>query len=264
MQIQLFLKNNLAIHFYYSEESMKNGKILVENLYLIFSGLPQFLEKDFFKDKVSKKIAFMSVYYYGSYYSGDTFSFANCQKSVRDAITFADIGQGIKTYDNKEIKWFAKSISVVGNSFGANPILTSSINKKNVDKVILISPLVFIYKNDVVKVFSKKNIKEFKKFNNGFLGFMQRGYKNIYRGIEKDGWRKYFNGNIASSRICLKNDFPPIVVIHGENDRVVNYKNSIFFRDMYDGKIRLNLVKGVGHDFKTLFRASLQKILNSL
>jgi len=256
MKLQLFLKNNLAIHFYYSDDSAINGKVVVDNLYLIFPGLPQLIEKDFFKDKMSRKIAFMSVYYYGSYYSGSNFSFTNCQKTVKDAVAFANNGKGIKTYDNKMMEWSAKNISIIGNSFGASPILTSNVNKKDVKKIILISPLIFVYKSDVANVLSRKEVQELKNFNNNFLGFMKRGYKNIYKGIEKDEWSEYFSGSVVNSKVRLKETFPPITIFHGENDDVVKPKNSIFFRDIYKRKVKLNLVKGVGHDFKALFKIS--------
>jgi hypothetical protein len=256
MKVQLFIKNNLAIHFYYSDNSVRNGKVIIDNLYLIFPGLPQLIEKDFFKDKVSKKAAFMSVYYYGSYYSGGSFSFSDCQKSVKDAMNFAVSRKGIKTYDNKSVEWSYKSICIIGNSFGASPILTSNLNKNDVKKVILFSPLIFVYRNDLIGILSKKEAVELKKFNNNFLGFMKRGYKNIYRGIEKDEWRKYFDGDMASSRVHLRNSFPPITIFHGEEDDVVRSKNSIFFRDTFRRNVKLNLVNGVGHDFKTLFRIS--------
>jgi hypothetical protein len=254
MELQLFLKNNLAIHFYYSKKSCNGNIIKINNLYLIFPGLPQFVDKNFFKSKVDKSVAFMYVYYYGSYFSGGSFSFANCQKTIRDAISFAKTRKGMKIYDNKQIEWSFNKIIAIGNSFGSSPILTSGITKKDVNMVIFISPLIFIHKDDINNVATKKEMIKFYDFNKIFLDFMSRGYKNIYRGIEKDIWKKYFSGNLVKSKINLKDEFPPIIIFHGDKDQIINPKSSIFFHNIYKNKVKLNIIKKQDHDFESLFK----------
>ena len=64
MLLELFLHKNLALHLYYSEKSLKNNKVIVKNIYLMASGLPQFTHRNFFKDKVSEDTAFFYLYYY--------------------------------------------------------------------------------------------------------------------------------------------------------------------------------------------------------
>ena len=255
MKLELFLRDQLAIHFYYSDESLCNNTVNVENLYLIFPGLPQFIEKDFFTDKVDKKNAFMYVYYFGSYFSGKIFSFKNCQQTVIRAINFSQAGAGVKTFDNKKIKWKAKNINIIGNSFGTLPILTSKIDKRIINKIFFTSPLIFIYKKDIQEYMSKKEITKFNEFNKKFLNFMSRGYKNIYRGIDKKNWENFFNGDSISTKIDYKNNLPPITIIHGSDDNIVNSKGSIHFNSRYTNQVNLKLVKGVGHEFKLLFRS---------
>jgi hypothetical protein len=253
MMIQLFLKNNLAIHFYFSEDSINNEIVNTKDLYIIFQGLPQSIEKDFFKDKVKKERAFMVIYYYGSYYSGKNFTFLNCQKSVQDAIKFAIGGQGVKTYDNEIIKWRVKNISIIGNSFAGNPILTCDINKNEIKKVVLISPLIFVHKEDLKKVYLNDQIQKIKKYNKDFLGFMTRGYKNIYKGINDKTWLSYFNGDNNKSKISINSNFPPIIIYHGKEDFAVSCESSILFKKLFKKDTIVHVENGVGHDFKKLF-----------
>ncbi|HED36806.1 MAG TPA: hypothetical protein ENI76_00955, partial [Ignavibacteria bacterium] len=100
MELQLFIYKNIAIHFYYSKDSIVNGKITVENIFIYFPGLPQMIDDDFFADKVNKDTAFFSVYYSGSWLSGGSFTYDNCKKTVELAIEFVKHKRGIKTFDN--------------------------------------------------------------------------------------------------------------------------------------------------------------------
>ena len=61
MELQLFIYKNIAIHFYYSKDSIVNGRINAENVFIYFPGLPQIIDEDFFVNKVNKNTAFFSV-----------------------------------------------------------------------------------------------------------------------------------------------------------------------------------------------------------
>jgi len=184
MLLQLFLNKNLALHFYYSEKSLKNDKIVAKNIYLIVPGLPQFTHKNFFKDKVNENTAFFYLYYYGSWFSSGNFSFKNSIKSVKDAINFIKNKQGIKTFDNKQIEWNYQNLFLIGSSFGGNVALSTKINKKDIKKIILYAPFFTEY-SDI-----KANKKQ--------LDFLIRGYKNNFRGIELKNGR-----NILLKRISF-------------------------------------------------------------
>jgi len=89
MKLQLLIYKNLAVHFYYSKESVSKNKIKIKNLFLIFPGLPTFIHKDFFNDKVDKDNAFLSIYYLGTWLSGGIFTYKNCKKAIELTVEFA-------------------------------------------------------------------------------------------------------------------------------------------------------------------------------
>ncbi|MBU0637082.1 hypothetical protein KKH16_02665 [Patescibacteria group bacterium] len=48
MELQLFIYKNIALHFYYSKDSVENGTINSKNIFVYFPGLPQMIDEDFF------------------------------------------------------------------------------------------------------------------------------------------------------------------------------------------------------------------------
>jgi len=239
MLLQLFLNKNLALHFYYSEKSVKNKQIVVKNIYLIAPGLPQFTHRNFFKDKINKDTAFFYIYYYGSWFSGGSFSFENCIKSVNDAIDFVKNRQGIKTFDNKEIQWNYQNLFLTAVSFGGNVVLSAKVSKKNIKKIFLYSPFFIEY----------SNIKD----NQEMLKFFIRGYKNNFRGIVSEKWQKYFTKKDELAFLKLDDTFPDIEIIHGKEDVVVPFQSSQKLQNKYPNLVKLKLRKGIGHSFEQLY-----------
>lgn len=238
MLLQLFLNKNLALHFYYSEKSLKGDEIIAENIYLITPGLPSFTHRDFFKDKVNKNVAFFYLYYYGSWFSGGNFLFKNCVKSINDAIDFIKNRQGIKTFDGKKIKWNYENLFLTATSFGGNVVLSAKINKRNIKKIFLYAPFFVEY----------SEIED----NQKTLKFLTRGYKNVYRGIVSKEWHKYFTKKNKLSFLKLDENFPPIEIIHGKKDIVVSYQSSQKLQKRYSKFIKLKLKKEIGHSFEQL------------
>lgn len=241
MLLQLFLNKNLALHLYYSEKSLKNNKVIVKNIYLMAPGLPQFTHRNFFKDKVNKDTAFFYLYYYGSWFSGGKFLFKNCIKSINDAIDFIKSRQGIKTFDNKRIQWDYQNLFLMASSFGGNVVLSANINKKDIKKIILYAPFFVEY----------SNIKD----NQKMLGFLVRGYKNNFRGIDLKEWRRFFAKKDKLSFSKLGNIFPFVEIIHGEEDTSVPFQSSQNLQNKYPNLIKLKIKKGIGHDFEQLYEA---------
>ena len=241
MLLQLFLNKNLALHFYYSEKSLENNKVIAENIYLIAPGLPQFTHRNFFKEKVNKNTAFFYLYYYGSWFSGGKFLFKNCIKSIEDAINFVKNKCGVKTFDNKKIQWDYKNLFLVANSFGGNVALSAKIMKKDIKRIILYSPF-FVEHSNVIE-------------NKEMLCFLVRGYKNNFRGIELKEWRRYFHKKDKSSFLRLDSSFPSINIIHGAEDNVVPCKLSQELQNKYPKLVKLKLKKGMGHSFEQLYES---------
>jgi len=254
MELQLFIYKNIALHFYYSKDSIVNGKINSENIFIYFPGLPQIIDEDFFVNKVNKDTAFFSIYYLGSWLSGGSFTYENCKKTVELAIDFIKSKKGIKTFDNKEISWDYNNLYVIGYSFSGNPVISAKISKNDVESVILFAPLLFLHKKEVLGYLKdKKAIDNFYSFNLFYLEFLRRGYKFAFRGIEKKSWDKYFSGKEPKSFIKMDKNYPNIIIFHGKSDEKINYTSPLFFQKEKHSEAKIVLVDDVGHDLEKLF-----------
>jgi hypothetical protein len=254
MELQLFIYKNIALHFYYSKDSVEGGVINSKNIFVYFPGLPQMIDEDFFVNKVNKDTAFFSVYYLGSWLSGGNFTYENCKKTVELAVDFIKSKRGIKTFDNKQINWDYNNLYVMGYSFSGNPVVSAKISKTDVKNVILFAPLLFLHKKEVLKYLKDKEvINNFYGFNLFYLEFLRRGYKFAFRGIEKKSWNKYFSGKDPKSFIKMDKDYPHIIVFHGKSDEKINYTSSLFFQKEKYPEAEVVLKDGVGHNLEKLF-----------
>ena len=254
MELQLFIYKNIAIHFYYSKDSIVNDRINAKNVFIYFPGLPQIVDEDFFVNKVNKNTAFFSVYFSGSWLSGGSFTYENCKKTVELAVEFVKHRKGIKTFDNKQISWNYENLHVMGYSFSGNPVVSAKISKTDVKNVILFAPLLFLHKKEVSEYLKDEQaINNFYGFSLFYLEFLRRGYKFAFRGIEKQSWNKYFYGKDAKSFIKMNNNYPNIVIFHGKSDEKISYTSSLFFQKNKYPKAKVFLVDNVGHDLEKLF-----------
>ncbi|MDD2913392.1 MAG: hypothetical protein WC158_01580 [Candidatus Paceibacterota bacterium] len=212
------------------------------------------IDEDFFVNKVDKNTAFFSVYYMGSWLSGGSFTFENCQKTVELAVEFVKNKQGIKTFNDKQINWNYSNLYVMGYSFSGNPVVSTKITKNDVKNVILFAPLLFLHKKEVLESMKDKEaIDNFYGFNSFYLEFLRRGYKFAFRGIKKKGWNKYFSGKESKSFIKIDKNYPNVIIFHGKSDEKINYTSSLFFQKEKDNKAKVILVDNVGHSLEKLF-----------
>ncbi len=254
MELQLFIYKNIALHFYYSKDNVKGGVINSKNIFVYFPGLPQMIDENFFVNKVNKDTAFFSVYYLGSWLSGDNFTYKNCRKTVELAIEFIKNKRGIKTFDNKEIAWEYNNLHIMGYSFSGNVVASTKISKNDVKSVILFAPLLFLYKEEVSEYLKdEKAIDNFYGFSLFYLEFLRRGYKFAFRGIEEKSWNKYFSGREPKSFIKIDKNYPKIAIFHGKSDEKINYRSSLFFQKEKNPGTEIILMDGIGHDLEKLF-----------
>lgn len=254
MELQLFIYKNIALHFYYSKDSVEGGVINSKNIFVYFPGLPQMIDEDFFVNKVDKNTAFFSVYYMGSWLSGGSFTYEDCQKTVELAVEFVKNKKGIKTFDNKQIKWDYNNLYVMGYSFSGNPVVSAKITKNDVKSVIFFAPLLLLHKKEVLECLKdKKAIDNFYGFSLFYLEFLRRGYKFALRGIEKKSWDRYFSGKEQNSFIKMNKDYPNIVIFHGKSDEKINYTSSLFFQKEKYPDAKIILMDGIGHNLEKLF-----------
>lgn len=253
MELQLFIYKNIALHFYYSKDSVENGTVNSKNIFVYFPGLPQIIDDNFFVNKVNKNIAFFSVYYLGSWLSDGNFTYKNCKKTVELAIDFIKKKKGIKTFDNNEIQWEYNNLHVMGYSFSGNSIVSAKISKNDVKSVILFAPLLFLHKKEVSEYLkNKKNIDNFYDFSLFYLAFLRRGYKFAFRGVENKCWDSYFSGKDPLSFIKIDKEYPHIIIFHGELDEKINYGSSLFFQKEKNFEATVILKEGVGHNLERL------------
>lgn len=254
MELQLFIYKNIALHFYYSKDSIKGEVINIKNIFIYFPGLPQMIDDVFFVNKVDKNTAFFSVYYMGSWLSGGSFTYENCKKTVELAVEFVKNKQGIKTFDDKQINWDYNNLYVMGYSFSGNPVVSAKITKNDVKGVILFAPLLFLHKKEVLEYMKdKKDIDNFYGFNLFYLEFLRRGYKFAFRGIENKSWDRYFSGKEKKSFVKMYENYPHIIIFHGKSDKKINYTSSLFFQKEKCPEAGVILKDSVGHDLEKLF-----------
>ena len=254
MELQLFIYKNIALHFYYSKDSVEDGIIKSKKIFAYFPGLPQIIGEDFFVNKVNKDTAFFSVYYLGSWLSGGSFTYENCKKTIELAVDFIKNKKGIKTFDNKEMKWNYKNLYLMGYSFSGNPIVSAKISKTDVKNVILFAPLLFLNKKEVSGYLQdEKIINNFYDFSLFYLEFLRRGYKFAFRGIEKQGWDKYFSGKDPKSFVKIDKNYPDVIIFHGKSDEKISYTSSLFFQKEKCPMAKVFLVDNVEHNLEKLF-----------
>lgn len=264
METQLFIYKKIALHFYYSKKSFTNGKVTVDNIFVYFPGLPQILNEEFFQDKVNKNNAFFSVYYLGSWLSGGSFTYNNCKKTVELVIQFIKNKEGVKVFSNNKLRWNYKNLHVMGYSFSGNPVISAKLSKTDVKSVILFAPLLFVNRKEVAEYLKeKKAIDNFFSFSLFYLGFIRKGYKFVFRGIENRCWDKYFSGSEIKSLVNVRNSYPDnIFIFHGKADKKISYKSSLFFQQKRCPQAKVFIIKRAGHDLRQIcdFRKILKLI----
>lgn len=246
MELQLFMQDELALHFYYSKESVKDDVVSIKNLCLVFPGLPNTIDKDFFVNRVNKDTAYLSVSYYGTWMSGGNFSPQSVKQTIQDAVSFAKCKEGTRTFDNKKIYWEYKNLFVLGYSFAGNFVLNSDLKREDITSVVLCAPLIYLDKNTVETVL-KNDADKFFDFNASFLQFLRRGYLYALRGIKDSFWDSYFNGVDDLSKVSIRESYPLIHIIHGTEDKQVNPVFSKYFNNQYPTISTLELQNGMGH-----------------
>lgn len=256
MKLQLFLHDDIALHFYYSKDSVIDGRVVVDNVVAVFPGLPQIIDDDFFADKVNKSTAYFSVYYPGSWLSGGSFTYGNCKKAITTAVEFIKGGRGVKTFDNEEIDWKYTNLHLMGYSFSGNPLVLSNVSKNDVKSVVLFAPLMFLYRDDVSGFMDNDDMDKFYGFNEFYLNFLKRGYRFALRGIDDSSWDSYFSGKNSQSMVSLGSDFPDVVIYHGRNDEKVSHESSLLFKQEKCKTATVMVVDNVGHDLGALFEVA--------
>jgi pimeloyl-ACP methyl ester carboxylesterase len=213
------------------------------------------VDKRFFEGVVAKGTAYFYVHYYGTWFSGGTFSYRSCQDSITRAVDFIRRGRGMKAFDGESFTWRAQSFSIVGCSFAGNVLLTAPLDWRGLKGVVLYAPLIFISDRDVKNFSSPEQLEAFHHFNAEFIAFLRRGYRFVVRGLSSSGIDRYFLGREAKSTVKLRSGVPHIKIFHGLDDTTVPSEASRFLQKRYPGRVSVRLVPHCGHDFTKLYEA---------
>jgi alpha-beta hydrolase superfamily lysophospholipase len=155
-----FNANGLMVGFY--EALADSGKNII-----LCQGLPGYVtpKHQFINDLTELGFNVFVPRYYGTWESDGDFSPQTSLKSVIDTIKLAKLKKANSLFDDKKVFWENKEIILLGFSFGA--LFAVSLSDF-VDRTILVAPFLPLVKNSVNAL-------------NDELGFVKRGYPNVYR-----------------------------------------------------------------------------------
>ncbi len=152
--------------------------------------------------------------------------------------TISSYVKTVETTINYLKKQRYKTINLIGTSFGGIVAMATALKRKEIKKILLRAPVADYYKR-VLDRYSKDEIKEFKK--QGFYNYTKSNGKKLkitYKRIEDS---KKYNMYEKAKKIQI-----PVLIIHGTDDKNVNYKTSEKLIKEFP-KGRLILIKNADH-----------------
>jgi len=250
-------KGGLRAHIYFSDIEFND----IEKIYVCAPGMPSFLKKDFFENLLSKnkKLGFAVVYYYGYWFSSGDFSIKNCADSLSDFVFYLRKGSFVDTFFDKKVNKFEGRISLIGYSFGANPLLRAldKIEVKDVEDIILVAPLPIIHNLQIND--GSKEIADFYSFNIEFAKFISNGYAELIRDKTGHELKDYFSGIHENSIVQpIDNFIDKIKLFYGNQDKMIPK----IIIDQFVDKINIKNIKtidGIGHS-KYLIETAIKEI----
>ena len=166
------------------------------------------------------------------------------------------IGLCLKEIDLIVSDYNYKNISIIGTSFGGGiGVLYSDI--RNIDKLVLISPLIDYQRNV---------IKPENHFCREFLGeealknIREKGYSTFGMTDYKFDERLYEDVKKYNPVDVIKNTNSKILIIHGDKDLLVPYKQSVDISNLNDN-ISLDLIANGSHCFYDEYDIIIEKTL---
>jgi len=203
---------NIIAESYYLENN--NGKIIV-----FCQGIPgssSYMEMA--KKYVEAGFIFIHPKYLGSWESYGDFNIETCKKTIVDFVNGLK-SMNMKTIFNEDFEVPFKEIFLLGHSFGGSVALCSGA-ELDVDGIIALAPVIDY------KVQGKEKYEEEEMV--GLYDFIQAGFENIYRNINKNEWDNFcINGsNLNANDYFIQLKSKKILLIHGVQDTSINYNRS--------------------------------------
>ncbi len=243
-KIQIFAgsKKELAIHIFFTENKENPNSITSDVLDVIYPGLPQTPTFTQIEGFVSEKRSIAYVHYYGSWYSGGTFTPSTIEESVKDSISVLEEGIVEDVYNEQTIKVSVNKINLIGNSLGAYFLYKF----KTEHNKILLSPLLPIQKDGLI---SSDLIEVLEKIKKSIASY-KKSLLYCYRGIVDNSWDYFVNKIIEEKK--KQNENATIYI--GTKDNLISKQ---YILDCLDTNFDYTKIKEVdfGHDFYQLYNA---------
>lgn len=189
----------------------------IKHAIIMCDGLPSVPKQKKFIKSIANK-GFLVIYprYRGTWESEGDFLKNSPIEEIREIVKFVKEDCKITEFYNlKEFNFSINKISIIGVSFGGAVSLALT-SMEEVNKIYSYSPIVN---------FSNLSDKKYNCQNLNSLGdFIKKAFPFVYR-FEKGDWDKMIKGDLFEPLSLInESDFKKITVIHGKDDKVIDYR----------------------------------------
>jgi len=205
---------------------------------ILLPGLPEYpLPKELMFKLAARGYHVVAPRYRGTFESKGNFLAKSPAYDILNLIKFLKKQKKIlELYNKQSLKVNFNKLIVLGSSFGGSVALHLAGLTKDVDKYIIIAPVIDF----------KNHGKKYKEQDLKNLGrFLKEAFPFLYR-FEDKNYRRLLEGKIIPSALKGFNTLSEVILIHGKKDDVVSIDNSRFFANKYKN-IRLIELEDKGH-----------------
>lgn len=214
-------------------------------------GTPAHKDSLFVRRAVADGFIVFVPHYIGTFESYGSFDIKNAVQTITKTATFVSRGMSENRLKGSTVNWTARTITLVGWSFGGSIALVAGAKSKEVDNIIAVSAPTD-YKTHA-KTYSEENL-------DGLSKVMTLIYPNTWRIKCPEIWAEFLKGSLDLNAIDYVEQLngKAVLLIHGLNDKTVNFRRSeSLYEKLSKDKFykKLLLVKGAGHmDIKSIGR----------
>lgn len=216
--IRIIKSKTLIYEIYLPETSKASNKKGV----IYCPGLPDYPHKRPYAKKWTENgFTFLELRYMGSWESNGRFSPENCLKSIQEAVDFFKKGKAKELRQGSLLQWNIKEIILLGNSFGGAVILSALPILKDINRAILLAPLIDI---SLLKQGLKIIEQDTKK--DELYHLLKNGFSNVYRGLSLKSWQKFLQEKSLINPFKYTHQLisKKLLFVHGNQDHVVPIK----------------------------------------
>jgi pimeloyl-ACP methyl ester carboxylesterase len=236
------------------------SKINKKKLIIICPGLPSDPSNYDLLDFLSNE-GFLCVYVR---YSGTWGSYGNFLKEspVKDIENIINVLSKNKFFidssNNQKVKLNFREIILLGTSFGGSVCLVSGAKSKNVDKIIVLSPIIDYRDHARNPDYNEEKLES--------LGiYLKQAYGTSYN-FNSVNWKNFINGKLDINPNDYLNELSKkeIILLSGAKDKSISINRvNNFFNNLSSKKKRHYIFENSGHlSIRGLDKSVLKKVLN--